>query len=150
MPDVAGFGFAGLFQFCVYIEIIFFRFIAVNCKEVSDFFFIKSGQTKVKAEILQFFHFHSKQFFIPAGVQCHTIVGKNKCFLLCFCHVFYKYTRNLRHAFGLGGFQSAVSAQDVIILVDYHRTNKSEFSQGRTKFQDLFFVVCTSIICVWY
>ena len=68
MPDVTCFGFAGLFQFCIYIKIILFCFITVNVEKVSNFRFIETSQTQVKSEILQLFHLNSKQFFVPAGI----------------------------------------------------------------------------------
>ena len=68
MPDVTCFGFAGLFQFCVYIKIILFCFITVNVEKVSDFRFIETSQPKVESELLQFLHFNGQQFFVPAGI----------------------------------------------------------------------------------
>ena len=150
MPDVAEFRFAGLFQFCVYIKIILFCFITVNVEKVSNFFFIKSGQTKVKAEILEFFHFHGKEFIIPAGVQCHTVVGKDICLLLCFRHMVNKYTRDFCNTFFICGFNPAVTGEDVIFLVDNDRIDKSKFTQGRTEFQDLFLIVRSGVVCIGY
>ena len=137
MPDVTCFGFAGLFQFCIYIKIILFCFITVNIEKVSNFRFIETSQTKVKSEILQRFHLNSKQFIIPTCIQCHPVVSKDICFLLCFRHMVNKYTRDFCNTFFFCGFNSAVTSKDVICLVDNDRIDKSKFTQRGAKFQDL-------------
>ena len=68
-PDVATLYKCSFFQCSGEVKIIVFHCVTAVCiKQICNFSFIKASQTKVKTEILQFFHFHSKEFFIPAGI----------------------------------------------------------------------------------
>ena len=101
-PYIATLDKSCFFQCSGEVEIIVFHCVTAVCiKQICNFSFIKAGQTKVKTEILQFFHFNGQQFFVPACVQCHTIVGKNICLFLCLCEMVNIYTRNFRHALSL-------------------------------------------------
>ena len=64
-PDVATLYKCSFFQCSGEVKIIVFHCVTAVCiKQICNFSFIKASQTKVKTEILQFFHFHSKEFFI--------------------------------------------------------------------------------------
>ena len=61
----------------------------------------------------------------------------------------HKYTWYFRDAFCLRSLNSTMTGKDVIFLVDNDRIDKSEFTQRRTEFQNLFFVMGSCVVGIW-
>ena len=127
-PDVTGLREGRLLQLGIYIEIIFFGFNAV-VKQLRQLLFIKAGEERVEVRRLQGLDLHTQEFFIPACVHRHTVVGDDVGFLLGFGEVVGKDTRHLRDAFLLGGKNTTVTGNNAIVTVDDDGIDKAELTE---------------------
>ena len=118
------------FKCCCKVEIIVLNIIAAVCiKKVSYFFFIKSGKTKVKAEVLEFFHFNGKEFIVPASIQRHSIISENIRFLLSLCEMVGIHAGNFCNTFFLCRHNTSMTCKYIVILINDNRIYKTEFTQ---------------------
>ena len=119
-------------------------------EQVGNFLLIKSRECKVIAEVLQFRHFDSKQLIIPACVKSHAIIGKYVRLLLCICQVIGIHTGYFDDTLGFRSHESAMSCDNVVVLVDDNRIYETELTQGRAYLVYLFGRVSTGIVDVRY
>ena len=137
-PDIATLHKGCLLQRSTQVVIVIFRVrIAPALEQVSQFLLVKAGEGDVKSLALQRFDFHPEEFFIPACVHRHAIIGENVGFFLRLGQVIHKDTGHLGDAFLLGGKQTTVTGDDAIVTVDDDRIDKAEFPQRRAQLHDL-------------
>ena len=135
-PDITGLGEGRLLQLGIHIEIVILDILAV-IEQLRKFLLIKAGEQRVKVRRLQGFNLHTQEFFIPARVHRHAVVGNDVGFLLGFGEVVSKDARHLGDAFLLGSKNTTVTGNNAIVTVDDDGIDKAELTQRGTEFVDL-------------
>ena len=136
-------------QLGVHIEIVLFGFDAV-IKKLRQFFLIKAGKERVKVRRLQRLDFYTQEFFIPARVQRHTVIGNDVGFLLGFGEVVGKDAWHLVDTFLPGGKNTTVTGNYAIVTVDDNGIDEAELTQRGSELVDLLWTVSSGVVDIRY
>src|SRR5262249_44748843 len=115
-------------------------FVSQSLDQVVDLGDREAGELNVEVEVTgrELFEFEGQELLVPAGVECDLVVGEDIGPLLGCRHAVDAKAWDGLHPQKLGGFDTAVTSEDLVISIDQNRVGEAEALDAVGDLPDLF------------
>src|SRR5262249_891993 len=115
-------------------------FVSQSLDQMVDLGNREAGELNVEVEVTgrELFELEGQELIVPAGVECDLVVGKDIGSLLGCRHAVDAKAWDGLHPQKLGGFDTTVTSEDLVVSVDQNRVGEAEALDAVGDLPDLF------------